>query len=135
MGCPRKRQSLSPPCHEISSREGSNSPGPTHSVRGSNSPEPPVRGNISSPVTAPTPDVVAPPTVDEEIPKAGLDQNPPASSQILSHDLFPPLGQDQKKKTEKKLEKKTEKKTEKKPMSTWAKIVAGVPQREQTSPL
>ncbi|KAF5534737.1 hypothetical protein FMEXI_11146 [Fusarium mexicanum] len=105
----------------MSSREGRNSPGPTHSVRGSNAPEPPVRGNISSPVTAPTPAVVAPPTVNEEISEASLDQNPPASSQILPHDLSPPLDQDQKKEPE----EEPEPEPEEKPKPTWAQILAG----------
>ncbi|KAK2133534.1 hypothetical protein NOF04DRAFT_1341975 [Fusarium oxysporum II5] len=86
IGSPKKRQSLSPSFYKISSCESSKSPEPTHSARGSKSP-----GNISSPVTAPTPDVVAPPPVEEETHEADLDQNPPVSHQIQSHVLFPPL--------------------------------------------
>ncbi|TXC07061.1 hypothetical protein FocTR4_00003732, partial [Fusarium oxysporum f. sp. cubense] len=109
IGSPKKRQSLSPSFYKISSCESSKSPEPTHSARGSKSP-----GNISSPVTAPTPDVVAPPPVEEETHEADLDQNPPVSHQIQSHVLFPPLVPDQ--------EEKPEEKPEKKPGPTWAKI-------------
>ncbi|EXK44285.1 hypothetical protein FOXG_18758 [Fusarium oxysporum f. sp. lycopersici 4287] len=109
IGSPKKRQSLSPSFYKISSRESSKSPEPTHPARGIKSP-----GNISSPVTAPTPDVVAPPPVEEETHEADLDQNPPVSHQIQSHVLFPPLVPDQ--------EKKPEEKPEEKPGPTWAKI-------------
>ncbi|KAI1024976.1 hypothetical protein LB504_009891 [Fusarium proliferatum] len=91
-GCPKKRQSLSPPLQKITSRGGSNSPEPAHSVR----------GGTSAPVAAPTPDVVARPPVDEEIHETDLDQNPPVSPKIQSHDPSPPLDQDQEKKPDKK---------------------------------
>lgn len=109
IGSPKKRQSLSPSFYKISSRESSKSLEPTRPARGSKSP-----GNISSPVTAPTPDVVAPPPVEEETHETDLDQNPPVSHQIQSHVLFPPLVPDQ--------EKKPEEKPEEKPGLTWAKI-------------
>ncbi|KAF5600034.1 hypothetical protein FPANT_2830 [Fusarium pseudoanthophilum] len=91
-GCPKERQSPSPSPHKITSRGGHNSPEPAHSVRGS----------ISSPAAAPTPDVVAPPTVDQETHSAGLDQNPPVSPKIHSEDPSHPSGQDQEKKPDQK---------------------------------
>ncbi|KAF5718126.1 hypothetical protein FMUND_5418 [Fusarium mundagurra] len=87
-GCPKKRQSPSPPPRKITSRGGSNSPEPAH----------PARGSISSPAAAPTPDVVARPTVDEEIHATGLDQNPPVSPKIQSQDPSHPSVQDQEQK-------------------------------------
>ncbi|KAF5694257.1 hypothetical protein FDENT_1562 [Fusarium denticulatum] len=87
-----QKQSPSPPPHKITSRGGSNSPEPAH----------PVRGSISSPAAAPTPDVVARPTVDEEIHATGLDQNPPVSPNIQSEDLSHPSGQGQEKKPDQK---------------------------------
>ncbi|KAF5595649.1 hypothetical protein FPCIR_4319 [Fusarium pseudocircinatum] len=91
-GCPKERQSRSPPPHKITSRGGSNSPEPAHSVRGS----------ISSPAVAPTPDVVAHPTVDQETHSTGLDQNPPVSPKIQSEDPSHPPGQDQENKPDQK---------------------------------
>ncbi|KAI1028247.1 hypothetical protein LB503_002300 [Fusarium chuoi] len=82
-GCPQKRQSLSPPLQKITSRGGSSSPEPAHSVR----------GGTSAPVAAPTPDVVARPPVDEEIHE---------TPKIQSHDPSPPLDQDQEKKPDRK---------------------------------
>ncbi|PNP60989.1 hypothetical protein FNYG_14270 [Fusarium nygamai] len=91
-GCPKERQSPSPPPHKITSRGGSNSPEPAH----------PVRGSVSSLAAAPTPDVVARPTVDREIHATGLDQNPPVSPKIQSEDPSHPSGQDQEKKPDQK---------------------------------
>ncbi|KAG5771996.1 hypothetical protein H9Q73_012652 [Fusarium xylarioides] len=110
-GCPKQRQSPSPPPHKITSRGGSNSPEPAH----------PVRGSISSPAAAPTPDVVARPTVDEEIHATGLDQDPPVSPKIQSQDPSHPSGQDQ------------EKKPDQKPTQLWSDLVRGYTQETNQS--
>ncbi|KAF5560391.1 hypothetical protein FPHYL_6663 [Fusarium phyllophilum] len=105
-GCPKQRQSPSPPPHKITSRGGSNSPEPAH----------PVRGSISSPAAAPTPDVVTRATVDEETHATGLDQDPPVSPKIQSQDPSHPSGQDQ------------EKKPDQKPAPLWSDLFRGYTQ-------